>query len=123
MVLLVNPTSEQEITNAISCAAQGKRCRITPNKNTTELTSTQRKVLRYLAEGRCNKDIATKLNLQEQTVTNTLSLIYSKLGLKDRSVINYYWGLCSKLSREENISISEASYKFLPDIVQPPRND
>lgn len=41
-------------------------------------------ILKFLCNGLHNKEIALELNLSEQTVKNKLSVIYSKLQVRDR---------------------------------------
>ena len=48
------------------------------------LTRRQRDVVRALQAGSTNREIARQLGLQEQTVRNHLSVIYGKLGLRNR---------------------------------------
>ena len=63
----------------------------------TRLTPRQRQVSALLA-GSTNREIARRLGLQEQTVKNQLSVIYGKLGVRNRlelavpaSVATSYW--------------------------------
>jgi DNA-binding CsgD family transcriptional regulator len=48
------------------------------------LTQRERDVLRGLGHGLSNKEIATQLTISAQTVKNTLSKIYRRLGVHDR---------------------------------------
>ncbi len=48
------------------------------------LTDREKEVFRLIATGFDNQQIADKLNLAEQTVRNNISMIYSKLEVKDR---------------------------------------
>lgn len=48
------------------------------------LSRREREILRLLANGLDNKQIADKLSLADQTVKNHISVIYSKLGVHDR---------------------------------------
>jgi DNA-binding NarL/FixJ family response regulator len=65
------------------------RCRavdaIAPNEILSRLTSREVEVLRHLAMGQDNQEIAKSLQLAEGTVKNYISNIYEKLELKDRS--------------------------------------
>ncbi len=49
-----------------------------------QLSSREKEILQLMAEGLDNKEIAKKLYIAEQTVKNYVSVIYSKLGVRDR---------------------------------------
>lgn len=49
-----------------------------------DLSPREREVLRLLAAGYDNREIASRLFLAEQTVKNHISTLYDKLGVKDR---------------------------------------
>jgi len=49
-----------------------------------DLTKREKEVLLLLAKGYNNKTIAEKLFIEEQTVRNHVSMIYSKIGVHDR---------------------------------------
>lgn len=49
-----------------------------------DLTKREKEVLLLLSEGLNNKEIAEKLFIEEQTVRNHVSMIYSKVGVHDR---------------------------------------
>ena len=51
---------------------------------TTRLTPRQEQILRALLSGLTNREIASQLGLREQTVKNQLSVIYSRLGVRNR---------------------------------------
>jgi DNA-binding NarL/FixJ family response regulator len=51
----------------------------------TALTERDIEILRYVAAGMSNKEIAEKLSYAEKTVKNYLSLIFQKLGIRDRT--------------------------------------
>jgi DNA-binding NarL/FixJ family response regulator len=62
----------------------------TPNNCDTpdpqvSLTRRERDILRLLAQGLSNKEIAAQLHLSEKTVRNRVSEILSKLGLHNRT--------------------------------------
>ena len=48
------------------------------------LTPRQSQIVRILGSGATNREIADRLGLQEQTIKNQLSLIYGKLGVRNR---------------------------------------
>jgi len=49
-----------------------------------ELSEREKKILQLMAQGMDNKEIAKTLYIAEQTVKNHVSVIYSKLGVRDR---------------------------------------
>jgi DNA-binding NarL/FixJ family response regulator len=49
-----------------------------------QLTARERDLLKFVARGSKNADIAAALYLSEQTVRNYLSQLYAKLGVKSR---------------------------------------
>jgi DNA-binding NarL/FixJ family response regulator len=51
----------------------------------TTLTERDIEILRYVAAGMSNKEIGEKLSYAEKTVKNYLSLIFQKLGIRDRT--------------------------------------
>jgi len=54
------------------------------------LTPRDRLMVRILASGATNREIAERLGLREQTVKNRLSAIYGKLGLRNRLELAAY---------------------------------
>jgi DNA-binding NarL/FixJ family response regulator len=48
------------------------------------LTPRQQQILHALLSGATNREIASQLGLREQTVRNQLSVIYAKLGVRNR---------------------------------------
>jgi DNA-binding NarL/FixJ family response regulator len=49
-----------------------------------DLSNREKKILQLMAQGLDNKEIAKTLFIAEQTVKNHVSIIYSKLGVRDR---------------------------------------
>jgi DNA-binding NarL/FixJ family response regulator len=63
-----------------------------PGKNNEEeLSAQKRRVVKLVAEGKTNKEIARALRLQEKTVRNYLSNIFTKLHLARRSQAAVYY--------------------------------
>ena len=56
------------------------------------LTARDRLMVRLLTSGATNREIAERLGLREQTVKNRLSVIYGKLGLRNRLELAAYSG-------------------------------
>ena len=48
------------------------------------LTARERRLVRELLTGATNREIAARLGLREQTVKNLLSVIYRKVGVRNR---------------------------------------
>jgi two-component system, NarL family, response regulator LiaR len=61
-----------------------------PEHKLSDLTEREAAILRYLAQGASNQEIAEKLNVSEKTVRNRLSEIFSKLRLNNRTQAALY---------------------------------
>lgn len=57
----------------------------------SELTSREMSILKSIAAGLSNQDIADKLFLSQGTVKNYISNLYSKIGVKNRQAAIKYW--------------------------------
>lgn len=66
------------------------------------LTSRELEIIRQVAEGACNRDIASALNVSEQTVKNHLSHIFDKTGVGTRLELALY-AIHHALLRDERI--------------------
>ena len=98
---LLKSVSSQELTQAIRMVHQGgvliepeltgaivREFRRLSNSTQTyvnALSGRDIEILRYVAAGMSNKEIAVKLSYSEKTVKNYLSLIFQKLGIRDRT--------------------------------------
>jgi DNA-binding NarL/FixJ family response regulator len=60
------------------------------NVRHTRLTPRERQIIRALARGGTNRAIAARLNVEEQTLKNQLSVIYAKLGVTNRLELALY---------------------------------
>jgi len=60
------------------------------NQPIEELTSREKDILKYIAKGQSNREIAATLFISEGTVKNYISSIYDKLGINERSKIIIY---------------------------------
>lgn len=61
-----------------------------PEHKLSELTDREEDILRLLAQGASNQEIATSLGVSEKTVRNRLSEIFSKLRLNNRTQAALY---------------------------------
>ncbi len=83
---------DQTLADAITSVTRGERYRLTPTVSSA-LTSTERTLLRYVAHGWDNRQIARRLDLEEQSVRNRLTRVYAKLKIPNRvQAALYYWG-------------------------------
>ena len=65
-----------------------------------ELTQMERNIIRLVAHGMNNKEIAQKLNFSEGTVRNAVSLTLNKLALRDRTQLAI-WAVETGMAREK----------------------
>jgi DNA-binding NarL/FixJ family response regulator len=68
----------------------GKRISSTEPKDINKLTKREMNIIKEIAHGHSNKDIAAKLSITERTVKAHLTNIFSKLGLKNRYQLMIY---------------------------------
>ena len=98
-VLVVADGFELDMAHLMSLAAKGARYRITPDTPSL-LTPAERRLLRLIAYGQTNRQIAEQISMQQQTVKNTLTTTYKKLGLRNRTeAVLYYWGVWHVFAR------------------------
>ena len=92
-VLIAGNGLDLDMTAAVQRVAQGERYRMTPD-GTTLLTPAERRMLRLLAYGQSNQQVAEQMIMKHQTVKNVMATIYKKLGIKNRTeAALYYWGI------------------------------
>jgi len=98
---LLKDTEADELIRAIKAAASGQ-VQLSPKAadrlvrevrapdNPEKLTTRETEVLRLLAEGKANKEIAVSLNISETTVKSHVSNVLMKLGLTSRTQAALY---------------------------------
>lgn len=81
-----------EIEHAIRAVARGERyvdsriaARVAALSNAPRLSPREREVLRLVAAGRSNKEIASELGVTERTVKFHVTAIFNKLGAENRA--------------------------------------
>jgi len=99
---LLKDTDAHELCRAIKAAAAGQvqlapqaAARLmrevrAPEKSHAALTERETDVMKLLAQGKSNKEIAQALNIGEQTVKTHVSRILDKLGLSSRTQVVLY---------------------------------
>jgi len=111
---LLKDTDADALCRAIKAAAAGQ-VQLTPQaaarlmqavsapESPEELTERETEVLRLMAQGQANKEIARSLNISEKTVKVHVSNILSKLGVQSRTQATLYairYGLVSASSSD-----------------------
>lgn len=74
----------EKLTGPAEAPREGGRDGASPPPWLSELSGREKEILRLLAKGMDNREIAERLFIAEQTVKNHVSLIYSKMGARDR---------------------------------------
>jgi len=89
---LLKDMSKAEIVGNIRAVHAGQIClaprlaeRLADRKKRRDLSPREMDVLRLLTKGRSNKEIASALNLSEETVKIHLKTLYAKLNVQDRT--------------------------------------
>ena len=62
-----------------------------PHKNQDEITEKERAVMKLVADGKSNKEIAGEMFLSEGTIRNYISGILDKLNLRDRTQLAVFY--------------------------------
>jgi DNA-binding NarL/FixJ family response regulator len=80
-----DPSATDKLVTAL-----GRRPVPEPSEVDTRLTSREVEVLRLIADGATNREIAARLVVSEGTVKNHVSSILNRLGLRDRTQAAIY---------------------------------
>ncbi len=110
---LLKSMQSEELCRTIKTASNGPvilssdavRLLITRNENsgsTETLTERETEVLRLVAEGKANKEIAHRLQLSEGTIKTHVSIILAKLGLQSRTQAALYAANAGLLTTSQN---------------------
>lgn len=91
--LALRVRSLEELAELLRRAETAQRVRLTPTA-TSILTVSEARILRLVALGQANKEVARTLNIANQTVQNALTRVFEKLGVANRAeAMLYYWGI------------------------------
>jgi DNA-binding NarL/FixJ family response regulator len=74
----------------LEALAQAPATRLVDTRGTNLLSKREQDVVRWLAEGNTNREIALKLNVSKNTVKNYLFHIFNKLGVSSRVEVVIY---------------------------------
>ena len=109
---LLKNTEGDELLNAIHAAAEGK-VRLSPEasarllreirspQSPESLTERETEVLRLLAEGKANKEIARTLRISEHTIKSHVHSLLAKLGMQSRTQAALYAARIGLVSTEQ----------------------
>ncbi len=84
-VLFQAQSAAQLLASQLGAASILNQAATMPNGDDSGLTDRERDVLRLIAEGRANAEIAEALTVSEATVKTHINHIFAKLGARDRT--------------------------------------
>lgn len=84
-IAMINEDITSKVVKLFSRMAQGNMTIQVDERQVASLKTTERQIVALVGRGMSNKEIAVKLSLSEGTVRNNLSVILSKLALRDRT--------------------------------------
>lgn len=103
--LIAASVSPEEVGQALVRVAKGESLYMGPRLGEDSICPREREVLRLVALGLGNREIAKKLGVCERTVANSISSLRDKLGLKNRvEVALYYLGILPSLRGHEEFT-------------------
>ena len=86
---MINPNIASKVFQLFSQMAQTNFSITVKEENIENISLTEWKIIQQVAFGESNKEIASNLFLSEGTVRNYLSIILSKLNLRDRTQFSH----------------------------------
>lgn len=95
---MINPDIATKVLKMFSQMARADYAIQVGKKGVKELTKTEWKIIAQMEYGASNKEISETLNLSEGTVRNYLSVILSKLDLRDRTQLAI-WAIQTGVSK------------------------
>ena len=91
--LLAGGSLTERLPDVVARIERGERFRLAPGCP-TRLTPRERRILRAVAHGWGNDQIARQLGVAPSTVMNALTRVYRKVGVESRAeALLYYWGI------------------------------
>ena len=82
---MINEDIASKVVSMFSKMARTNLAIQIDEKQTADLKNTEWQIISLVGSGMSNKEIAGRLRLSEGTIRNSLSIILSKLGLRDRT--------------------------------------
>lgn len=97
---MINPDIATKVVRLFSQMTKEEYTIDVPKEGVDSLTGTENEIIREVASGASNKEIAGALDFSEGTVRNYLSAILNKLELRDRTQLAI-WAIRSQYIRSE----------------------
>ena len=101
---MINEDIASKVVSMFSRMAQTNLAIQIDEKQTADLKNTEWQIIALVGSGMSNKEIAGKLMLSEGTIRNSLSIILSKLDLRDRTQLAIWavqTGVVNKVFKDE----------------------
>ena len=101
---MINEDIASKVVSMFSRMAQTNLAIQIDEKQTADLKNTEWQIIALVGSGMSNKEIAGKLMLSEGTIRNSLSIILSKMELRDRTQLAIWavqTGVVNKVFKDE----------------------
>jgi DNA-binding NarL/FixJ family response regulator len=110
--------NSKELRYLLEALGEALPLRVVDARGTVLLSRREQEVVRCVAEGLSNREIAQRLGLTEHTVKNYLFRIFDKLGVSKRvEVVLYAYSLGSLMTSDAPIPVSKPAVASLPKVV------